>query len=313
MNQRILRTVIAGLASGLLLATGTLGTLNQAGADEPRIALPTPPNVIENSGSAVQVHVGLPVLSKIPFVNRLFKNIGPGGEDLQVERIGIDFDFDVRADANGAVTVCPTEGAKFFSAAPAGAAVPAQFRTAPLIVEWQTPAAVGHCATASAQAPACCATNGKCAGPSCQQMSDAVMVGPHANLFVTRCSEAECVREVSGGDSVFVQAAVFEARTEMMEELLPLAIEHAKLEAKVEHLAEREEMHKQLFQLAATNAQLQARLEFQKEQMAMLEQTIKLTHENDLLKQRIAALELRGAPTAPAQARRASAAPSTRR
>jgi len=302
MRRSIIRALNSRLASGLLFAAGTLGFVAGAGAAEPKLALPNPPNVVENADSAVQVHFSVPALSQIPYISRLFKNVGVPADGPNFERIGVDFDFAVDADAEGTMTVCPTEAPLFFGALPHCQAQPAQCQFGPMVFSCQVPGAAAACATSCCDATACGTAQNKWSGPNCASKTGVAVTGPQVNSFVAHCSAAECLHALNREDSTFVQIAVLESRTEMMEEIIPLIIEKAKLEAKVELMAEREKMHKEFVELATTNAHLQARLEFQKEQMAMLQQTIKLAHENESLKQRIAQLEHRGAAIVPAQA-----------
>jgi hypothetical protein len=252
--------------------------------------------------------VGVPILSNLPYISRLFKSVGvvhePGCEAGhcvktpcadQLEQIGVDFELSQTCPNNPLVRFGPIELAicaedencccrgKECPAACAGDGCP----SAGKMVVWQ--AAVSDKKTAC-EATACAAT--ACAA------SDAAKCCPGE----CKCAAATAGREDLWKHLVEMAAekgaaeAALEAReeqSELLDALVEMATKTAALEAKLEAQSEHQKLMEQMVELASENAQLKARGELAEAKAEMLRETIPVVVEKELLARRVAALEER--------------------
>lgn len=206
---------------------------------------------------------GVPLLSKIPYVNRLFKNVTP----REVEQIGVDFDFDI-----------PTAGpAKCAIQAGCNECVKNASRPQVLVVRTTSQGKAVN---------ACCANEACCEAEVAQAIA---------------CLKGGCEKEAGQGLSwerivelsahnaaletmLEAQEGIQEARAEMMEHLTEVLVENAKLEAKVESLAQQAEFTKEMLALASENARLKAQIEMGEAKLALVHEMAKLAIENEQLK-----------------------------
>ncbi len=212
---------------------------------------------------------GVPLLSKIPYVNRLFKNVTP----REVEQIGVDFDFEI-----------PTAGpAKCAIQAGCNECVKNASRPQVLVVRTTSQGKAVN---------ACCANEARCENEACCEAEVAQAIA---------CLKGGCEKEAGQGLSwqriveltahnaaletmLEAQEGIQEARAEMMEHFAEVMVEKAKLEAKVEALTQQAELTKEMLSLAGENARLKAQLEMGEAKLALVHEMAKLAIENEQLK-----------------------------
>ncbi len=300
----------AAAMAGVFVLSGSFALVQ---GDEPPKACPEtkvcPETLACQEAKACQCpQVGVPILSNIPYVSRLFKSVGvvhePGCEAGacaktpcadQLERIGVDFGF-CQTCPDGVVRFGPIELAicsedencccrdKACPAACAGCACP----SAGKMVGWQ--AAVSDkpnaCEATICEATACAAKcdEAKCCAGEC------------------KCAAATAGRDELWKHLVEVSAekaaaeAALEAReeqSELLDALVEMATKSAALEAKLEAQAEHQKLMEQMVELASENAQLKARTELAEAKSEMLRETIPVVVEKELLARRVASLEER--------------------
>ena len=95
------RTVSAWLRGGSLAIAGLLVSTLAAVADGPA-------TVCSGQPCGQSCERGAAMLSKLPYINRLFKNVGVNEAGADVERLGVDFDFEWIATPNGVCDFKPT-------------------------------------------------------------------------------------------------------------------------------------------------------------------------------------------------------------
>ncbi|MBC7853185.1 MAG: hypothetical protein IAF94_07095 [Pirellulaceae bacterium] len=219
------------------------------------------------------VQRGIPILSKIPFVSRLFKNVG-ADEDQTVapqdfERIGIDFDFEVCPD-------CP---------APIGISSAARSQNAGALLF-----AVRR--AAHAQEAAACREPGPCCGKECVDVSTCCQdaccpagceMAERSGLSWERIVELTATNAALEA-TLEAQAEFQEEKSEMMDSFVAILMEKAKLEAQVETHAKQAELTKELLALVSENARLKAQAEMAEAKLALVHEMAKLAIENQNLK-----------------------------
>ena len=249
--------------------------------------------------------VGVPVLSKIPYISRLFKNVGVAHEAGceagqcpqtpcadQLERIGVDFEL---------CQTCPN---------------------CPLVrfgpIELAICTEDEACCCRGMDCPASCAA---CGCPSAGKLAvNNVAVSKSAACCESACCEAKCCAEktseaahrtaacqCAGRDELWehlvemaaakgAAEAALEAReehSELLDALVELATKSAALEAKLEAQTEHHKVMERMVELASENAQLKARVELAEIKTQMLKETLPVAVERELLAHRVAELEQR--------------------
>src|SRR5436190_5614215 len=252
--------VLAAVCSGLFLAG--IALLSTAHGDEPAC-----PKCSANQQ-------GVPLLSKIPYVSRLFKTAKC--EDCQgdFERIGVDFDIEVCEH-------CPPP-------ASASRANP------PLITRWvvvkgEKQPKVLACEAATCGVPVARASN--CAASNCKAA---------VCCEAAECCQASCSKEASSlsQDRIIeiyaenaalkatleAQSAFHKEKLEMLEMLAGLSTEKAKLESQLETLVHQSEATKETLALMSENARLKAQVEAAEAKLTIVHEMAKLAMENEQLK-----------------------------
>jgi hypothetical protein len=255
-------------------------------ADEPKCQCPA---------SAAVHEVGVPLLSKVPYLSRLFKNVGvavpvcPQECADAVEHIGVDFEFTVDGQT-GVLQICPVDG-------------PA------------TACQVGNCQVGTCQANGCKVA--ACQAQGCQLAVSKVATKGACKCAADCCPDGQCccaakatsqqagtreaqlwekIVELSAGQAAAeaafeVQSDSLERSSELLEALAEVHAEKAKLEARLEALAETNKIAEQLLELAAENTRLKAQVELAEAKAEVMQATVEMTVENERLKMRVAELE----------------------
>lgn len=225
---------------------------------------------------------GVPLLSKIPYVSRLFKNTEAKADcAAEVERIGIDFDLDGVSgqviEFHGPLGVCPETSA-----------------VCPLSA---VQAAVAKCASGTCPADAgvaaakCCAEVKCCSEGKCQCSAECCQLAKDEKAELWE-HVAELTAENAALEATLEgHEALLEAKGEMFESLAALMVEKAKLEAKLEMVEHRDSMLKEMVELQAENAKLKAQAELAVQKEELLKAQLVTVLENERLKQRVAELE----------------------
>lgn len=215
---------------------------------------------------SVATETGVPLLSKIPYLSRLFKNTS----HKEGERIGVDFDFEI--GQNGIIVTKDGLAAEMCEST----ARPQLF-----VIR----------RTAHGPAVAACGKDEPCCGKECEQSSACCEKGceficeekEHAGLSWERIVELTA-HNAALEATVEAQEGLLEARAEMMERFAEVMVEKAKLEAKVESLAQQAEFTKEMLALASENARLKAQIEMGEAKLALVHEMAKLAIENEQLK-----------------------------
>ena len=213
---------------------------------------------------------GIPFLSRIPYVSRLFKNVN-APQDF--ERIGVDFEFEICPD-------CPVPLGISSAACTqsAGAQLFAVRRTS----HQQT--AAPCCEKACCESAHCC-ENGcgeDCAegSPCCRASCE---TAEHRGLSWERIVKLTA-KNAALEASLEAQSAFHEEKSEMMESLAEMAIEKAKLEVQVETLAQQSQITKEMLALISENARLKAQAQLAETKLTVVHEKAKLAMENEQLK-----------------------------
>jgi len=213
---------------------------------------------------------GIPFLSRIPYVSRLFMNVN-APQDF--ERIGVDFEFEICPD-------CPVPLGISSAACTqsAGAQLFAVRRTS----HQQT--AAPCCEKACCESAHCC-ENGcgeDCAegSPCCRASCE---TAEHRGLSWERIVKLTA-KNAALEASLEAQSAFHEEKSEMMESLAEMAIEKAKLEVQVETLAQQSQITKEMLALISENARLKAQAQLAETKLTVVHEMAKLAMENEQLK-----------------------------
>ena len=234
------------------------------------------PHCREGRGCEVaQKPTGAPeILSRIPYLNRLFKNVGSDADgDGTFERVGVDFDFVVDNQPQG-IVVPRTTGVDFRivgEKCDVGEAAPKfKFVFAPACPTASEPAAVT--AQMPATAPICdrcpgCIADGACCeielvSPEQIMQYCQVLKGNDIELIGVEPESPDLSLVIDGGRAMG-RAEVLERLLEKLEEhhatTMELAVKNARLEATIEHLEQKAEYMQGMFQLAHENETLKER------------------------------------------------------
>lgn len=270
------------------VALGMLALAAVAVAEEPKCQCPATVTVTRHE-------VGVPILSKVPYVGRLFKNVGiatspcesgecavaghcaqakcadgncPAVTTHVFERIGVDFDFaadgkacEGQACPIGKLTVCDAAACKAIAVA------------------------AKTCDAACCEGKVC-ACESKVATTAC----------PCSKSAAKTDALWEKIVELSAGQAAAeaaleVQEDTLDRTAEMLEALAEVHAEKARLEAKLELQEGQTELLGKLAEMAAENAQLKAQVELAEAKAKVMEHTVEITVENERLKMRLAELE----------------------
>lgn len=248
------------------------------------------------------VEKGVPILNKIPFVCRLFKNVGYKGQECAPQVFGrIDIDHDselchewpqqaaLRLPLPLGTLPAPQQVImlrgiqQVHGPLPFGQAIrtytPAQFCQA---AECQASA----CKTAECQAstePCCsdqCEESDCCQAPS----RSARHAGPSWEQIVDLTAENAALEAMLEAEAEFQKE-----KSEMLDSLVQLSLEKGKLEAQVELHGKHTELIKEMLALMTENARLKAQSEVVEAKLALIQGMTHLTLENEQLKQQLAA------------------------
>ncbi|HUE72517.1 MAG TPA: hypothetical protein VMP01_16655 [Pirellulaceae bacterium] len=272
-----------GFVAALAILAAALMTAKPAGGEEP---CPRRELRIEVKAS------GVPMLDKIPYVGRLFKNsaVKPACDET-VERIGVDFDFlpGQVIRFHGPLDVCP----EVCPVCPVAASKDA--------VKCAGESCEACPAKVVATAAKCCEKSAcGCAGGKCCAAKDIVSKGELSELWehiAELTAENAAMEATLESQEAILEAtleghgAVLEAKGEMFESVAELMVEKAKLEAKLEMVEHRDAMLKEMVELHAENARLKAQAELAVQKEELLKAQLTTVLENERLKQRVAELE----------------------
>jgi hypothetical protein len=265
---------------------------------------------------------GIPMLSQVPYLNRLFKVGEPADGD--VERIGIDFEIGAEGEFPFGVKIwecgagCDGGKCKAKACCAAGecpAAAACECPAAKTACQ-SCPSAAKHvaaCASKCACGDECacetkCAADSKCAcgskcacsakcacGDACQ-CGDQVVVHPFGPLplvahhFGAHPGLAGPPPFVTHHFAPHPGPAHPGGCPAMFEHLLELTARSAALEAKLEARAEHAELVSEMLELAQENAKLKAQVELAEAKAEAAQQVLAVTLENDRLKSHVAEL-----------------------
>jgi len=246
-----MRSFVCGsLIFSLAIAASTL-------AEEP--ACPCP-----NRGAH---EVGVPMLSKIPYMSRLFKNVGVAEPacskgTCEVRQIGVELELtageqpaDAKVCRAGQCEVCPALACQV--------------------------AATGACTC-----PGKCCPDGQC---SCAAKACTADCCASAKSAAKEHALWEKIVDLAAGKAAAeaaleVQEDSLERTGDLLEALAGVHAEKAKLEAQLETQA-------QLHELASENARLKAQVELAEAKAEVMRATVEMTVENERLKMRLTELE----------------------
>jgi hypothetical protein len=250
--------------------------------------------------SQCQCHeAGIPLLSKIPYISRIFKNVGVVHEAGceagqcqntpcadQLERIGVDFEL---------CQTCPNSPLMRFGP-----------------IELAICTEDEDCCCRDKECLASCAALGcevKCCTEKCcaEECTAKCCAEKCAAAKASEVAQQSTACQCAGRDELWehlvemaaakgAAEAALEAREEhsnLLDALVEMATKSAALEAKLEAQTEHNRIMDRVIQLAAENAQLKARVELAEIKTAMIKETLPVAIEKELLARRVAELEHR--------------------
>lgn len=292
MYKRVDGNRVRAAVGILLVAAAVLVSQNQAAGAEPGYGCP---------------EAGTPILSKIPYLSRLFRNVGVAQEQKcpqdDLERSGVDFECEVDCPflsfgASG-WQVCPLEVQAAYKATPCtnSAATCSGEKSCTANACTGKSCAEKAC-TVSACAKKCCCDECLCDDCECGERK--------CELTVAKQQPAHWEQMIGMAAENGALAATLEAHEgnlELIEGMAELMVENAKLEAKLEAQAERLELVSEMQQLLAENSRLKAQAELATERAQLTHGALMTSLENEKLKLRIAELELKAGNEARTAAR----------
>jgi hypothetical protein len=259
------------------------GSLVSVRGDEPKSACP---------------EQGVPVLGKIPYISRLFKNVGVAHEPGcaagqcqktpcadEFERIGVDFG-DGSDWPEGHVWRFGWIGLADGLEGEPGKCAGVECQACPAL-------AIGKVA---ACCPAGCCESKCCAEQCAAKQATACKCAEHQTAC--KCADRdellEQIMELTA-EKAAAQGALeaHEAVHEILGEMAELAAKNAALEAKLEAQAEGGKLVERMAELAAENARLKSQVELAEVKVALMKQTIGVEVEKQMLAHRVAELEAR--------------------
>lgn len=257
-NGKRFETVVWGV---LLLAGSALP--GAARSEEPQPACP----------KCSAVERGVPVLDKIPFVARLFKNVGTSQDrkcspPQELERIGIDFDVEACQD-------CPAE-CVFDSVSGA-----CQQHARPQILVMR------HMVHGKLASPCCeggryeegCGEDCEEASACCRAANESAKHGLSWERIVELTAQNASLEA-----SLEAQSAFHEEKSELTDSFVEILMENARLQAQVETQAKQAELTKELLTLVSENARLKAQVEMAEVKLTLAQEATRLAVENEQLK-----------------------------
>ncbi len=236
---------------------------------------------------------GIPLLSKVPYISRLFRNSSTFAPPAGVpESIGISFEI-----CEAETKQCPAcvNVAKCQNC-------PGQLLITTVQCEGSEVCEAECCLQAECCASedcceavlACCAADQACcdSGKACCSEKDV------AGCQAPCCRDGqvaywERIIELTATNAALsvqleAQEDMLEARAEMFEELAELGMQNAKLQAQVELQTERHALSREMIELASENARLQVRVELAEAKLALVHEVARLSLENAELKTQLA-------------------------
>lgn len=266
---------------GVLLLAGSFALPGEARSGEPQPACP----------KCSAVERGVPVLDKIPFVARLFKNAGTSQDrkcapPQELERIGIDFDVEVCQD-------CPAE-CVFDSVS---GACPQNALPQILVMR--------HMVHGKLASPCC--EDDRCEDDRCEEgcgedCEEASACCRAANESAKHGLSWERIVELTAQNaaleaSLEAQSAFHEEKSELTDSFVEILMENARLQAQVETQAKQAGLTKEVLELVSENAKLKAQAELAEERLALVQQMAKLAVENEHLKVALQLANGKGRPS----------------
>ena len=311
MSKKEMHSLVQAICYGLMASA--IGLCTPAfTAEEAKETKSSTDSPCKSCQVRVEVHGKIPLLEKLPFVNRLFKTAKieeevANGEKEPFERIGVDFDIlpghMVSFGPFGECQAVCTEYGCTFCPNTACAS--------------DSKVACNHeCCKAAAKVVCnheCCKAAG-CKTCSATQEVTTKLELPRENECQQVCNESHVVEQLAACEritelqvqnaamqsAIDAHEALAEAKDGIFEMMLELSAENAKLQAQVEFLNERGGLQEKLLESLAENAKLKATIELTEERHAMLKQSLVVSAENERLKLRVAELEQHGQSAAKA-------------
>lgn len=247
------------------------------------------------------------LLTKIPYVGRLFANHPPCAEMARsdgMERIGIDFELGQSIPAQWLFGAAGDDCQKCFAfevtACKAGKCQPCGCPAKQCASDQRC---AQSCDLATCEAAKCCAS--KCCAEKCGIANcgvakcgiasacpaAAIWSGPQQHPLIAHIIELSSEKAALEA-ALAVQEAMLEQKAEMLEAFAELAAEKAKLEAQQELQGERDGVTSKMLELAVENARLKAQLELADAKAAFIQQVTQISLENEHLKLQVAQLKL---------------------
>jgi hypothetical protein len=248
---------------GVLLLAGAAASPGAARSGEPQPACP----------KCSAVERGVPVLDKIPFVSRLFKNVGPIQDrkcspPQELERIGIDFDVEACRD-------CPAE-CVFGSVA----GVCQQNAHPQILVMRRT--FHGKLASPCCEEDRCeegCGEDCEEASACCRTTNESAKHGLSWERIVELTANNAALEA-----SLEAQSAFHEEKSELTDSFVEILMENARLQTQVETQAKQAELTKELLTLVSENARLKAQVEMAEVKLTLAQEATRLAVENEQLR-----------------------------
>ncbi len=214
---------------------------------------------------------GVPLLNKLPHLDRLFKNVGVGFGTLQsdCERIGIDFDLVVTGEEDANVACCAAQSCE-------------------------------HQSCAKSACDQICVLSHNADESKCQKCVGHAKAGKHK----TKHDKHELEFLAAAYERMLqMQQESFERQRQLIEAVAESQRETGQLEGVLETLEGLDEMREELVEVALENAQLKVQLELAAEQQHLLQQHAALLSENAELKCQLAKRDVASAKTSRAGSR----------
>jgi hypothetical protein len=249
--------------------------------------------------SAAAHPTATPVLSKLPYLNRLFITLGLDGQGRVVRQVSGSGDW--------LPQICPA-GQALFTAKDVRVEceVNGDCRTCTIT---KTATATGsECACGTDCAATNCA-NCKCQSCACESKADEASCGQDCGVLVVKreikqlpeglpCpfmlmeKIASLMAEKAAAEAALQARQEADERIEgLIETVAELLADNAALDAKLESQTEHAKLHEKLADLAAENARLKAHVELAAERADLHRGSLMLSLENERLKQRLVEIE----------------------
>jgi hypothetical protein len=273
-----------------LFAVSIVALAALARAEDPKCKCP----------EAAAAQVGIPLLSKVPYISRLFKNatvVHQGVEGAPEEHAVFQFEIGLAGAAD--CEACPAGKAAACATAACGkdGCLVQPIKLAVPTLGISTCAADCACDGTCACAKQCScegACPAKVATAKCGANCDAHSHAIHHKAIVDQIVELTAIAAAAEA-KLEAREESLETTAELLQALAELTGEKAGLAARLEAQTEHHGLVEKMMELAAENARLKAQVELAEAKAAVMQHSVEMAVENERLKMRLADLEERGA------------------